>query len=234
VKVLFVGEGPHEIGHSDTHPDLPRRAGGVLFALARRVSGGISEGSIALQWRDIVRFNPDARQRGLDRKVAAAVVLGSRRFDCDGTICVHDRDGDTDRLPQMQAGRERGLSLISESHRVVCAVAVESIEAWTLGAPTALAAHLQVDGSTIREACHANHVETFKETSEKIEKQPKRIVRKVAELGDQNDSTDFRILVAERTEVEELKRHCAIGFKPFAEELKAVFGGQLDDEEQDD
>jgi hypothetical protein len=232
VKVLFVGEGPHEIGHTDTVPIETQPCGGVLFALARVVSPQISEESVALRWRDLTRLNPSAK-RGLDAKVAAAILLSGRKYDCAGTICVHDRDGDEARLPAMQAGRERGLPLVDPSHRCVCAVAVESIEAWTLGAPTALIAHLDVTEAELRKVYHLNQIEKFKETSEKREKQPKAILQQVAELANQADGTAFRVCVAERTDDAELRRHCPLGFVPFADELIAAFGGLPDDEEED-
>src|SRR5262249_48621831 len=139
-----------------------------------------------------------------------------------------------DRLPDMEAGRDRGRGSVGEAHLVVCGVAVESIEAWTLGAPSALAGHLEVEVSAVCKLYHLNQVETFKETSEKREKQPKAILQQVAGLGNQNDSTDLRVCVAERVDVDELKRHCKDGFKPFADALVTAFGGPPEVQEDEE
>lgn len=85
MKVLFIGEGPHEIGHSlaEHNPFQPRRAGGVLPALVRRICPMIQE-PVALRWSELSRFRPDVKRVGLSAKVAAAVLLSARRFDCAG------------------------------------------------------------------------------------------------------------------------------------------------------
>lgn len=64
MKVLFIGEGPHDIGAPSSNPDQPRPARGVIPTLARRVWEGIAPESIALAWSELRRFNPSAQKRG--------------------------------------------------------------------------------------------------------------------------------------------------------------------------
>ena len=61
MKVLFIGEGPHDIGAPNSNPNQPRPARGTIPILARRVCAGIAPESIALAWREISRFNPSAQ-----------------------------------------------------------------------------------------------------------------------------------------------------------------------------
>ncbi len=224
MKVLFIGEGPHEIGHrlGSHDPFNPQPAGGVLPALARQVCPSIKE-PLALKWSELPLFRPDVKRAGLAAKVAAAVLLSARRFGCAGTVCVHDRDRDDTRLPELLEGRERGLRTVASSHPVACGVAVESIEAWTLGAPTALAQTLKIDPKKVHAVYAASHAESFFEKSGKPDHRPKTLLQRVAESGNRNDDADFRAEVAERTDPAELERHCPDGFKPFAAALRTAF-----------
>ena len=222
MKVLFIGEGPHEIGHSDGYPLQPQNAGGILPALARRVCPSIKE-ALALKWSQLSRFRPGVQRAGLAAKVAAAVLLSARRFGCAGTVCVHDQDRDTTRLAELLEGRERGLKTVASSFPVVCGIAVESIEAWTLGAPTSLAQTLKMDPKKVHAVYAVSRVESFFEKSGKAEHRPKVLLQRVAAAGNRSDGADFRAEVAECTDPAELERHCPEGFKPFADALRNAF-----------
>ena len=131
MKLLFVGEGPHDIGHPDFNMQ-PRPAGGVVFALCQKVCPEIGKDSVALAWKEIPRLIP--AKKGLEGKVAAALMLAKRKFQCDGAVFVHDRDGDKTRLNQLESGIQRGREVTSHDFKAICGTAVETIEAWTLGA----------------------------------------------------------------------------------------------------
>jgi hypothetical protein len=191
--------------------------------LARRVCPSIEPASIALAWRDIARFSPRAR-KGLEAKVAAAILLSARRLDCGGTICVIDRDGDETRLDAMGRGKTQGLDALGEPHAVATGEAVESIEAWTLGAPAALAEQLGIPADRVRAALPKKHVEALRASSEKVEHRPKAILERIASLANEPDGTALRRAVAERTNVAELEAGCPAGFAPFAREIRASFG----------
>jgi hypothetical protein len=223
VKALFVGEGKHDIGPAGESWSQPRPATGVVPALARRVCPSIGAESIALAWHDISRFSPSAR-RGLEAKVAAAILLSARRFDCAGTICVIDRDGDEARLDAMGRGERRGLSAVGAPHTTAVGEAVESIDAWTLGAPSALAEALGIPVERVHPALPKKHVEALRESSEKEEHRPKAVLARIAALANQSDGTTLRRAVAERTSVADLESSCPAGFAPFARKLRASFG----------
>jgi hypothetical protein len=223
VKVLFIGEGNHDIGPAGDRWAEPRPATGVIPILARRLCNTIDATSIALAWREISRFSPQAR-KGFEAKVSAAMLLAARRFDCAGTVCVTDRDGDADRLPAMHRGKQRGLSMLVAPHLVAVGVAVESIEAWTLGAPTALAEELGVPVERVRSAMPKKHVESLRETSERDDARPKAATERMAALAGRSDSTAFRSAVAERSAPAEVEAACPEGFAPFARELRTSFG----------
>lgn len=224
MKVLFVGEGNHDIGPAGESSGRPRPATGVVPALARRVCPAISAESIALAWHDISRFSPRAR-RGFEAKVAAAILLSARRFDCAGTICVNDRDGDETRLEGLCRGEMAGRLSVGASHATAVGEAVESIEAWTLGAPVPLADELGIPVERVRSALPKKHVEALRESSEKEEHRPKAVLTRIAALANASDSTALRRAVAERTSVADLEAACPTGFAPFARNLRASFGG---------
>jgi hypothetical protein len=223
MKVLFVGEGKNDIGPSELDSG-PRAARGVVPALARKVVALINEDCPALAWRELSLFDPRARKKGFAAKVTAAILVSSRRFACGGTVCVADRDRDGERLTQMAAGRETGLELAGGAHGAVCGVAVESVEAWTLGAPEALAEELGLDPGAVRKEYPKTDVESLHENSGKPEHRPKALLARIANLKNRSDDTEFREAVAQRTDIAALERACQKGFRPFAEELRVVFG----------
>lgn len=221
MRLLFVGEGPHDIGRSALSPAEPAPAGGVVPALSRRVVPAIAAESRALRWADIPRFAPSAR-RGFAGKVAAAVLLSQRRFGLDGTVCVADRDRDAGRLHELQTGRERGLSLLTAPHAVVCAVAVESIEAWTLGAGSALSQTLSIPRAELARRLPSD-LESLSEGSGKPERRPKGLLAALCEGAQVQDCADLRARIAEATDIPELARACSQGFAPFVRALKDAF-----------
>lgn len=231
MKVLFVGEGPHDIG-SSVFPPQPRPATGTIPALARKVCPQIDAESVAISWREIPildrRKVPPLDRKALKNvwtaKTARAIVLSHTRFQCAGTICVADRDGEKERLGALEEGKERGLKLIATQHAVACGVAVESIEAWILGVPEAIADVLHESVAPILSQYDLSKVEDYYQKSGRPEHRPKDILDRIAARKNRSASTEFRRDVAERTDVNALERVCKQGFKPFAGQLRAAFG----------
>ncbi len=222
MKVLFVGEGPHDIGVSGKSPNQPRMATSVVSVLARKAAPTIDPATAAIRWADIVLLGKRSKKRGLQAKVSAAIVLSfSKGFH--GIALIHDRDKDEARLALMEAGKVDGDQQVDPGHKSVCAVAVESIEAWILGAPSALASELGKSIKDVTDHYKPHRVEELYENSAKVERRPKVLLAKIAELAHRQADTPFRIAVAEKTDIDELKQHCPEGFKPFAEALAKSF-----------
>lgn len=157
MRVLFVGEGPHDIGRRDLfNPDESQRPG-VVQVLARKVCSHLADDSPALRWSELARFHPDAKKRGFGAKMKAAALIAERRFGCVGIVCVTDRDRDDDRVRQIAEGADalRGTT------RVASGIAVESVEAWTLGAPEAIAEELGLDEKAVRRSYPGAPVEAL-------------------------------------------------------------------------
>ncbi len=225
MKILFVGEGSGDIGKAE-HELSPRPARGAVAVLARKACPKISRDSVAIQWIQIKLYSSKTRN-GFAAKVAAAMVLAAQRFGCDGTICVADKDRDNDRLTAMEEGIAKGHNALG-THPTVCAVAVQSIEAWTLGVPEAIAGVLDVPLEDIRGLYPHPGVEDYYQRSGKAESRPKDLLDRIATLGHSADSTQLREDVAERTEIEALVKACPEGFRPFADKLQSVFRNCLD------
>lgn len=210
MKVLFVGDGKHD-----------RQ---VVPALARKLCPAIADDPATLSWQDISRFS-SAAKRGYEGKVTAAILLSERQFGCVGTVCVVDQDGERERLGAVERGRLAGLALVDGNHRAACGVAVESIEAWTLGAPEAIAAELEVPVEQVHgEYPKGVAIEALKESSGKPEHRPKDLLAEVCKLGRRAPDADFRRAVAQRCEVEKLMKRCPEGFAPFAQSVRDAFG----------
>ncbi len=222
MKTLFVGEGPHDIGNPGSDPFQPRPAQGVIPILARKVCPSISPESVSLAWKEIARFNPQGKKRGFESKVPAAVLVAGR-FSCSGSVFVADRDGDPSRYDGLKAGVNRTKEIFPQ-HPIAFGLAVESIEAWTLGVPNKIAEGLGVDVLQVQaEYPRGVHVEEMSERSGKEEHRPKKLLEQITQLKHRSASTEFRQAVAERTEIAELEKACPKGFQPFAGQLRGAF-----------
>ena len=237
MKILLIGEGKHELGSSGVM-NRPRPAAGFLFILVQKICPNIGSDSVELSWTNlnlIMKKEPRkkfASRQGLAKKVQYAIVQ-ARRQDCQGTVCVHDRDCDADRLTEMENGREAEITKQNDGHEAICAVAIESIEAWLLGAPSALASVLQSDLDTIQKHVKEyspSRVEELKETSEDEKKQPKKLLAQIINVRPRTlakSNTEFREDVASQLDhasLTELEKNCPEGFRPFANKLRAAFG----------
>jgi len=218
MKVLFVGEGSHDVGSPGFAPEV-RAATGIVPTLARRVCPAIGEESVSIFWREVPVLPMKPKLNGLAAKVRSSIALAVKN-QCDGTVCVADQDRDTDRLPAMN----EGVSAAGSDHRIVCGVAIESIEAWVLGAPTAIASVLTVAVAEVQKHYRLKDVEDLYQNSDKAERRPKDLLDRIAEVKHQTAGTSFRHEVAQRADVAELERNCSQGFKPFADKLRAAFG----------
>lgn len=224
MKVLFIGEGRHDIGDSNPNFGEPRIAKGTVPTLARRVCGKIAGDSLALAWAEIHRFNASAKKTGYRGKIVAAVMLAARKFGCAATVAVADQDGRTERSARLEEGVSRASQLFP-SYPACYGIAIESVEAWTLGAPEAIAAVLGVDISLVRaQYPRGAHVESLLNRSGKAEHRPKQLLERIAQLGHMHDCTEFRETVAGRTEIPTLEVACPHGFAPFTAQLRRTVG----------
>lgn len=219
MKLLFVGEGPHDIGSPD-FPQPPRKATGVLFILARKICPAIDTGSLAYFWQELEILNREKKGSIDAARVAKAIVLAAHH-GCAGTVFVLDEDKHP--LKELEKGVERGLAVVG-LHPTAVGVAVKTIEAWMLGTPSALAAVLRKTVAEVTQEYKPHAVEEMHPNSGKPEKRSKDLLAKIAKSGHRNDDTPFREEIAENADIDELKRHCKEGFKPFAERLLDEFG----------
>jgi len=217
--VLFVGEGPHDIGRHDRFaPDKTPRPG-VVQVRARKVCPALSEDSPALRWAELARFDPTAKRRGFAAKMKAAALIAERLHAGVGIVCETDRDGDDDRAQPVTEGAEA----LAGTTRVAYGIAVESVEAWTLGAPKALADALDVPEKAVRAAYPRVAVEALYQHSGVPEHRSKDLLERIAALAHQGPGQALRVAVAERTDIDALERACPSGFAPIAASLRTVF-----------
>lgn len=221
MKVLFVGDGRHDIGPAVFGPH-PRPATGVVAALCRRINPQISTDSVSLAWRDIATLNQS--KRGLEHKLVAAKELAVRH-GCTGTIAVADQDGTqgASRLDDLKNGRSRSHSNGSPVHPIAVGLAIESIEAWTLGDPQAIAQVLEVAVEDVRQFYRESKVEELYEQSGKAELRPKGILERVADMKHRQPDVEFRVAVANQTDLATLQHNCPNGFAPFAADVRHNF-----------
>jgi hypothetical protein len=232
VKVLFVGEGRHEVGNHNSHPKHCE-ARGVVPVLTRRVCRSV-EGGVALRWPHVallplgVRKFDRKRATGFRAKVELAILLGALKYGCGGTVCVVDGDTGGDCLEAMVEGRDAALETLramGRRHFAVCGVAFKSIDAWVLAAPEAMATELGLRLEDVRPLLPRKPVEELSEQSEVENYQPKRILQAIARLADHEADTEFREGVVSRASIAVLEANCPRGFRPFAQALRDAFGG---------
>ncbi len=216
-----MGEGPHDIGRHDRFSPGESERPGVVQVLARKVCPQLADDTPALRWTELSRFNPDAKKRGFAAKMKAAALIAERLHACDGIVCVTDHDRDDERVRQI----EDGVASLRGSTRVAAGIAYESIEAWTLGAAEAIAEELGLDEREVRKAYPATHVEALYQNSGREEHRPKELLARIAASAGRGPGQDFRVRVAERTDVSKLERACPRGFAPFAVSLRDAFTG---------
>src|SRR5437867_544706 len=90
-----------------------------------------------------------SRKSGYPAKITAAALLAVRKHSCAGTVVVADRDGREGRGAEMEEGVQRAGQQFP-GHPVAWGLAVESVEAWTLGVPDQIAEELGVDVKLVR------------------------------------------------------------------------------------
>ncbi len=225
-RVLFIGDGDHDIGKPEWPTDDAFPARGVVPRLAERVTAIDCRGSVAMHWAHpkLARF-PVARPtktRGYEAKLRAARLHVERgTLAVEGIVCVVDED----KKPERRALPGDAHALTTERCPIVGGVAVQSIEAWTLGALTALAGVLGTTVQELRRACPSGPVEDLYDRSGKDERRSKSLLNELAgRFGRRRDSLELREEVAERTDMAELVKTCPTGFAPFAAALRRVFG----------
>lgn len=222
MKVLFVGEGPHDIGKRAWSAE-GSPAGGVVGVLTRRVRPEIDAQSWSIRWSQVPTLPLDRQLPTRGRKVEAARLMARRRYGSDAVVVVLDRDGKENVLAEMLAG---ATTPRDHAAPAVCGVAVESIEAWTLGAPGAVAEELGVSRAAVTEVLPRGvHVESLKESSGKEDHRPKALLARIAALAHRTDCVELRESVAARTDPEALARSCPRGFGAFRDALLALAVG---------
>ncbi|MDO9018936.1 MAG: hypothetical protein Q8S73_00720 [Deltaproteobacteria bacterium] len=215
MRVLFVGDGPHDVGRDVESMGAPFE--GVVQMLARRLCPHIAKDSPARHWKTIPLFSTK-REHVVSRKLKAAALVAERTYDCAALVAVIDRDNDDARTAAL---RDACAQVHAPELPVVGGVAVNSIEAWTLGAPTALASALGVTPGQLTKKYQPGRVEALYQNSDEAAKRPKDLLMRLAqEFAHRPDGIQLRQEVAALTDVTELERHCPGGFAPFAAALR--------------
>ena len=216
-RALFVGDGKHDVGAPEWPTDEPYAARGVVPHLAERAAAIDRSASRALRWSDIPRLSTS--KKGYLHKLRAAQLL-AWRHGLDTVIAVVDEDNDPTRRDLVDAANQHAIGAPA-----VMGVAVRSIEAWTLGAPTALAAALGTTPAQLRDACPTCPVEQLYDSSGKHDQRPNALIERLAQkFAHRGDSLELRETVAAATDIDELRRSCPAGFARFAADLRAHFG----------
>lgn len=219
-RVLFIGDGEHDIGKPDWPTDDPYPAGGVVPRLAERVAPIDRANSLAFHWAHprLARFPAARRTRGYESKIRAAQLQLERGplAHLEGLVCVVDEDNDPTRRDLPTTAH----ALATPACPIACGVAVRSIEAWTLGAPAALADVLGLPLDALRRTCGPTPPEHFYASSGKPELRSKDLLKRL-----DAHARPIREDIADRTDPAALARTCPEGFAPFAAALRAAFGG---------
>lgn len=205
VRVLFVGEGSHDVGARAARGGAHATPGGVLFAIAQRISPVVAFEAQATTWTAAARG-----ARGYADKVRL-LDLRAQVDDIDLVVTLIDRDDDARKLQTIErAARQTQVPF-------VCAEAVRVIEAWTLGDPEAIARHTgNANAARHIAGSISGGVESLAGTD------AKSLLRAV--LGSHRDVTSSCVLIAQHADVGVLCANCPKGFRPFADKLAKATG----------
>lgn len=138
MKVFLAGEGPTDLGeHFDVNSTLGVK--GVLVALLDKI-GFEHEVVGAVPWKKIRSFRAGgsrrnvARPKGFKRREHLAVLqlrlMAKERSDAEAVIFMRDRDRNTARETDLEAGLAEAVA--SPGPPVAGGMAVEETEAWIL------------------------------------------------------------------------------------------------------
>jgi len=89
-RVLFIGDGKHDIGEPEWPSNEAFPARGVVPLLAERIAAIDRSGSVAMHWAHpkLARFSPDRKTRGYDAKLRAARIQIERAGSHSMESCV--------------------------------------------------------------------------------------------------------------------------------------------------
>jgi hypothetical protein len=219
LKVLVLGEGPHEIGRkldqvlsNDELPALP--------ILVRRILG--DGRSVSFECRsfknetkarvkDMVTTRVGARAGAISRKVAQAIQMAKRQFDAVVVVIDRDRKLDSEKIAALREGRN---SAATKPRCPTCAVGtpVETFDAWMIADSKAVQ---KAEGNP--DHCHPTPEGLA--GKEGSGNHPKDRAAKV--FGSSDRLGEKYRMVAEEVDLKQLQNSCPEGFKPFADEIRS-------------
>lgn len=220
MKILFVGEGVHDLNRRDWTQDFGKADGVVAELLRRACPDAVGDESISVPWKSKA-LTVLSKKRGISPRVhkLQLAVEFAKRQNCAATVAVYDddnREGRADAL--IDAGTE--VTRSHPDHRVITGVAVRTIEAWCLGAVSALAEVAGVPADEI-DRRRRKSPEDLDSDDSPSGKGSKTILDDIAKAcGETKAHAEFRAEVARRTDVEELARNCPRGFGPFLRQVR--------------
>lgn len=222
MRILFVGEGPTDVGRQTCcDPSDSEALGAVAPVLVRKIlEAHASRHSVRFDF--VPRRFGWVRRGGFQRKIQTSMAL-AREQGFDAVVALTDRDGPSNhgRLKALRAGRDDAWN--KDLNPLPCALGmpIETIEAWLL-TPDAAREGLGLEETPAE--CPAP--ESLGGKSGEPD-HPKSVFNSwcaEAPTGRFTSMTDAMAAVAERTDVDSLTRRCPQGFAPFAEEVRTRLG----------
>jgi hypothetical protein len=210
--IVVYGEGPHEMG-----PEGIFEPGADLPALPRLVHRLLNEPAdvryVCIPFRKAAHTRPETKpgsRLGRTGKKVFNAMRQAHRQGRSGLVVVMDRDDepDAERIEQLRAGRDAAEA----SYPVACAVgtAVETFDAWMI-----------VDGAAIGQAGGdgARSHPGAERLTGRDGKHHRAKARAIEILGEEDGLRSKYAIVAGCINLDQLKKCCPLGFKPFAEEV---------------
>lgn len=217
VRLMVVGEGPHELGDPETWESDGEAGGAALPVLVHRVLREPAEVCYhkkKLSAKGSRNEQKRAKHRhGRGTKASGRVKIWidrALRAGCHGVIILWDHDGDdvTDRLGQMRIGRDE-MANDSFAAYPACAVgvAVKSFDAWMIADGAAVG---QAEGDSANSHPSPESLGSAHATK----------TRAMDIFGDEEGLRVRYACVAEHTDLDTLAACCPEGFAPFKQEIE--------------
>ena len=209
MRVFVVGDGMYDVGECRNQvidgPDLP-----ALPEIIQKLLPRSKDVQFVCSTIKEIRTRQSGGAGPLNKKKVIAAVLQASRHKADAVVFVIDRDGDRQRMQELNAGR-REISP-QDFLPIALGMAVETFDAWMIADAGALR---HVEGC---ERAEAHPSPESLDGGRGTQQHPKDYA--IRQVG-ADRLWDKYACIAKFIDIAHLERVCPQGFQPFANEVRS-------------
>lgn len=221
--LLFISEGPTDLGSSVFNDDLSSEKTGTIATFVKKILSDITHKNIDFNVKTerLARLHHHHKKgnkyvlKGYEKKIHYVMKMLADPYgkyaDCDGIVFVVDQDNDPKRIERLRSGKEQARKIFElQNIRIAVGVAILMIEAWLLADPKAIGLGLAIPTPDTS-------------PNPEIIKSPKAYLRSFFKEEDERSTVEKYEAIAQKIDIKKLSNRCKKGFQPFHEEIKDEF-----------